>query len=373
MYKISSQVIDYYDDEQMIIEFSADMPDYVKTASLLDYDEIDGILDDDYAVVMITKTGSKIKRYPVFDKPHTWLSCQAFLKTAGKLPAEAIEIAATNLFSSCLYHNIDCPELISKMASEISSNTVNVNEDTDQPFEYHLNTELMKKASLNIEDGEYGIVSSGKKMYPLNNKTNIDLAIEYFEKNGKVIIPDAKYEFATNICKQASRFDIEVPDSITLYTNEEKGNRVGLNIKRRMRFAKTAEDRQFLDKLFSMHRDMGRVELIDYLSEFDKVAGLAKHWGSKLNDPYISVLEKSAENYFEEGYSLGNIKSPLGKESNIGSKEIKAYANGKASVELLSRLPDDIVNAFLTEPVETYSGMPDIQKKVIIDGILGRL
>ena len=373
MYKISSQVIDYYDDERMVLEFADDMPDYVKTSSLVDYDEMDSILDDDYAVIMITKTGSKIKRYPVFDKPHTLLSCQAFLKTAGKLPASAIEVAATSLFSSCLYHNIECPDMISKMASDISSNTVYVDEGKDNPFEYHLNVELMKKQASNISDDEYGVVVGDKRMYPLNNKTNVELAIGYFEKNSKVLIPDIKHQFATNICKSASRFDIDVPNSISIYTNEEKGNRIGLNIKRRRIFAKTAEHREFLDTLQSKFMDMGKDEIIDYLSEFDKIAELSRHWGLELNDPYVSVLEKSAENFFEDGDNLGSIKSPAGKGSNVKSKDITAYANGSASVELLSRLPDDIVNGFLTEPLDTYKDMPDIQKKVIIDGVLGKL
>jgi len=127
MYKISSQVIDFYDDQNLLLEIlDDDAPESIKKAHIMSYEQQQEMPDDEFAVVIMTKTGQKIRKFPVNDKGHTWLSCESFKKTAHKLPHKAVEVAASNLYANCIYNDIECPNLIKKLAADIDSNVVDV-------------------------------------------------------------------------------------------------------------------------------------------------------------------------------------------------------------------------------------------------------
>jgi hypothetical protein len=319
--------------------------------------------DDYFAVVMMTKTGGKLRRYPVFDKEHTWLSCRAFEETAHKLPLDVVKVAASNLYSNCLYHDIDCPETIRKLAEEISTNIVRIDEEKDMPLEYHLTSEIKKMASEKVGNDQWGVITEdGERMYPLNTEENVKSAIGYFEKKAYRILPEYRYQFAKNICKHAGQYKLEVPTSISVYNND-RGNNTTANICSRLALTKTAEEKKFITKLSKIHKSLDVDTLISYLIDFDKTAGLDKYWDKHIKNPYISVLEKVAVSDWSDG-DLSAEPKP---------EDIEHYSQQYAATDLPGFLPDDIINSFIKNPLETYSQMPEIQKEIIEKGVRGKL
>lgn len=364
MYKISSQVIDFYDDQGLLLNILGDnAPDTIKKAHIMSYEQQQEMPDDEFAVVIMTKTGHKLRKYPISDRGHTWLSCESFKKTAHKLPQEAAETAASNLYSSCVYHNIECPKIIEKLASDICSNIVNVDEDIDLPMEYHLETKLANRRAATVTDSEWGLTiktaSEEKKMYPLNTKPNTEAAIRYFQKHANDIVPDHKRTFAQNIAVHADRFDVEVPVDVMVYASDSIGEKCASNIMARKQAVKTTNEKDFVLKLAKCTDGRMSVDkLLSAVKDFDKLAGLDKHWGKSIKDPYVTVLEKEA-------------KISRDGEDMIRDIDIENYAGGDASFELKGHLPEGVVDQFLVEPIKTYNGLPDIQKSVVKRGILG--
>ena len=357
MYKVGFQIIDYYDDKEMLMEMiTGETPDFAKSAKLLNYDDRENTPDDYYAVVMMTKAGHKIRRYPVFDKSHTWLSCRAFEKTAHKLPFDAVKTAASILYSNCVYHDIECPASIKKFADTIYSNIVNIDEDKDPPLEYHIKQALINKSSKKISDNEYGIVTKTAKLYPLNTKGNTEKAISYFEEYSNQMLPRYRREFAQQITKYANYHGIH-PD-LDKHSSTEQGNRVKHNISVRRAFVKKAEEVQFLDDLTAKCKDIETDRLINIIEQFDKLAGLDRYWDVQIKNPNETVLEKLAI----DSSSMG-----------IRDDDIEAYAKTHASVELMGHLPEESINEFIMEPKKKYKDMSDIQKMIIIRGVTGRL
>lgn len=362
MYKISSQVIDYYDDKTLLLDLmGVEIPDILKTAEMLAYDEASKMQDEYYAVIMMTKTGGLLRKYPTFDKEHTYLSCLAFEKTAHRLPVEAVKTAASNLYSMCLYHNIDCPATIKKLASDITTNIVRIDESKDLPLEFYMQEEVNKVASANVDDTEYGLVTeSGHKMYPLNTRANVSAAINYFEKKAYTMLPQYRDQLAKNICKFASSYDLEVPATISMY-NSEKGDNILFNLRARMPLTKTAEEKECLSTIMKLSGSLDKNTLIKYIDEFDKTAGLNKYWDRHIKNPYTTVLEKVA------------VEDEKLNDDEINEQDIMDYSQGFAGQDLPGHLPDEIVNKFIGDPIGTFHNMPEIQQELILRGIKGSL
>lgn len=371
MYKISAQVIDCYDDQKMLLDILSYAPEMVKKAKLLSYEQQMEMPDEDFAVVIMTKTGSKIRKYPVNDAEHTWLSCESFKKTAHKLPISAVKVAASNLFASCLYHGVGCDESITKFASDVDSNTVRVDESKDLPLECELMSRILEKQANEVKDNEWGLIvktaSEEKRMYPLNTKSNLESAIRYFSKYASSILPQYKHELANNIVKKAQTFGIDVPEAVAVYSGNEIGNKFASNMLKRMDYVKTDKEKDFIRKVANIGSKFKMEELLSMVGEFDKVAGLDKYWDKGIKNPYVTVLEKVAQS--EMPQLPAPTRTPEDKEPM--PRDLEAYSKGEASFELVGHLPQEVINKFITQPIETYNSLPDVQKEVIKKGING--
>lgn len=399
MYKLSSKVIDYYDDNKLLLDLiGQDTPEIVKTAHLIDYEEREQKEDDLFAVVMLTKTGNKLRKYPVFDEAHTWLSCKAFEKTAHQLPLDAARVAASNLYANCIYYNLECPKLIQKMASNIHSNLIKVNEEEELPIGYFMQNKIAEKKALKVKDEEYGLIvkvaNKTKKLYPLNTEANISAAINYFDKFASKMTPEFRRQFACNIAKQAAKNCMSVPDKVKSYSAKEKGNKVEQNLKSRRKLVKTAEEKKILELLIKKHAEISADQLVDYIYNLDKTANLTKSWDRFIKDPYLSVYETSEITSLDKLAQIaigpefkggleevgmpsaalkGSASNDVMSQNNIRESDIVTYAHTEAGTELPNHLPDDLVQKFLIEPIKTFEEMSDLQRSVVIRGILGQL
>lgn len=116
----SGLVLDVYDDFngetlRSLYPSSADIPDNVKTASLVRGATRDQLPDDVFALVLVNN-GEKLRKYACVDPGNTELSVQYFLKHAHKLPAEAQKVAAMNLATACSWYDMQPPEELEKIA-----------------------------------------------------------------------------------------------------------------------------------------------------------------------------------------------------------------------------------------------------------------
>jgi hypothetical protein len=103
--KTAGVVFDFYDDPSGELVKTAfptpdDLPDFVKTAHILNPEEREVLRDEAYALVM-SNEGKILRKFACVDAGNTLLSCLYFEENAQRLPEEAIKVAAANLASFC--------------------------------------------------------------------------------------------------------------------------------------------------------------------------------------------------------------------------------------------------------------------------------
>jgi len=225
-----------------------------------------------------------------------------------------------------------------------------------------LEKKIIEKNASIVEDGQWGIEKASslipRNMYPLNTKPNIEAAISYFNKYAEDILPGYKKQLACNIVKNASRFDINVPDSVSIYASKKAGNKCYSNIMSRIQVVKTAQEKALAANIADRSKEWDAGKIVDIISDFDKIAGIEKYYGRQIKDPYITVFEKYA--------AIESDGSDIVKDLDLQS-----YANSEATYELKGHLPQEAIDKFLVDPVKTYKSMPDVQKEVIKKGIHG--
>src|SRR3990172_9821611 len=81
-------------------------------------DDLAKLPDKDFALVVLTKTGQKQRKYPVHTPDSLALSIHYFGKTGMALPEKARAIAASNFVLAHLRFGADPPEGLRKLAKE---------------------------------------------------------------------------------------------------------------------------------------------------------------------------------------------------------------------------------------------------------------
>lgn len=119
---IASFVVDQYDDTSGEILASRfpnpeGLPDFVKTAHRMTDDELTGMPDDAFALVLFDN-GVKMKKFAMVDKGNTALSVVYLLEQGHLLPADVIKVAASNLINACEHYGLDVPKHLKEAAQK---------------------------------------------------------------------------------------------------------------------------------------------------------------------------------------------------------------------------------------------------------------
>lgn len=117
-------VLDLYDNSQDLkaIFPSVDViPDSVKVAHRLSSDELAGLPDDVFALVLLDE-GDRLRKFACVDEGNTVLNLGYFFLHGHKLPEDAQQRTAENLKVACGWYGIEVPEELEKVA--LGLNTV---------------------------------------------------------------------------------------------------------------------------------------------------------------------------------------------------------------------------------------------------------
>jgi hypothetical protein len=115
---LSGQILDFYDDPKLLRDCwpaLEDVPEHVKTAHVLSPDELAGLPDDLFAVVLVDG-GNRLRKFACVDGGNTEINCQVFLKHAHRFPEEARKTAAQNLLTACGWYGVEPSEELRKEA-----------------------------------------------------------------------------------------------------------------------------------------------------------------------------------------------------------------------------------------------------------------
>lgn len=355
---LCNQILDVADDvnkailSQIVKETPP--PALVKTAQIATRESKEKLSREDFALVLLTKEGSELRKYPISDAANTWLSCRYFEKTASKLPKMAIKTAAVMLKRACALFGVDESKSLAYYLEQHKSNpTSNVyNEALD-----------MTKTAHKIEVEAFTPDTSHhfyalRNSYAMPNQEFVKKAAAYFvDYENEFMDAQDRHQFAANVLARAKELNVPLEQATELekYASAEYGDILGVQIRMRQDLLQARPEMSAaLEKIATYKQTLPPLEFAKLLFTFDKKASLSKYYGGYLADAFKSTFEqritKKASGYTWEsgdGELSCNEKELISAFEKKADK-IKGYFGvtiadqlKKHGCQIFDSLPDD--------------------------------
>ena len=325
---LSLQVLDFYDDigKKQLFDVAASAPGFVKSAQIAQREEVSKLPSDHFAIHILTKEGSRMKKYPTHTAADTWLSCGYFEKNAFKLPTTAAKITATHLKEACQKFGIQPNTSVEKLASSEKPNSNLYVEDLDmrktasahRPLEFH-------------SGADYAL--NGR--YPLFNEGHVKKAASYFSDYYGQFSPKDRHTFATNLMKKAEAmnltFDGEETALLRKVAGSDYGNIIESQLTRRMNMVDG--DIQATEQLSKVASAMGSLppeKFAELLHAWDNEHNMSYSRTSHILDAFQSTFDKGFEKeagyiWEDESSGISLSGSELEKAASEKYDKIKGY------------------------------------------------
>jgi hypothetical protein len=309
---VAGQVVDFYDD--------ADYGCLKKVAHATRYgdmhvltpEEHASLSDDSFGLIVLTKNANVVRKFPIHDEGHIYLSAQYFDQNHTKLSAVEKVTAATHIREACDAYDIEAPASVAKYAEDGSFSNV-VSEGSEPKWFRHVKEsaaeELSKTASveinarLSLPDEQYALVLTGDgetiRKYAMPDKDHVKIASAYFKKYAMDLAPTHRHMFAKNVMRRAVELDTDVGDfsHLVKWASPKYNENVDAYLEQRKSLIPRDEAAQaVLDKLASQRDTADPITFAEALHMFDKQAGIDKYYDRGVTDPWASTLgiEKKA-------------------------------------------------------------------------------
>jgi hypothetical protein len=329
---LCNQVLDLSDDtnKDLLKEILKENtpPEMVKKAQLATRETHESRGRSDFALVMLTKEGNELRKFPLFDAANTWMSCQYFEKTAHKLPARAKGMAGLMLKRACAMFDVAETPLLKEVA-----NTLLLNGHV-----YHEAYDITKTAqpisveTVTPDESKHFYACNGR--YPMPSPEFVKKASQYFTDHEREFSdPAHRHEFAHNVLERAKELKVEIDQKATLdkYAGEGYGDilETQIRIRHDLLQAKPNMDAA-LTKVASFKKELTPVDFAKLLHTFDKKASLDKYYDGYLADAYKSTFEvrftKTASGYSWESSDGVNVsEKELTKAFEDSYDKVKGY------------------------------------------------
>lgn len=413
-----NQILDFYSDPMKVVvsaivkeamaKEAADspsavttesMPERLKSFKMMTKDDLDLLSDADFAMVVVTADHKKIRRFPIVDAAHVWLSVKYFEKTKDKM-SEPLRVRVANRLQEAmnLYHQYSSD--VSEAADPKASHGIYMEKAfpeekapekypgkysySDEPREkvgavyhetmndkQHLEYYQIKEAQAKLSDlpdEDFAVVvkQAGKtveRAIPISTPELIKEATLQFNMNEHLMTPAQRYEYAKAVLTKAARLNITIPanEGIRKYYSGTYNDKVKMAMQMRRDMLTTADDEpklKVLDALMTKSASITPEDFARNLAQFDRISGLDRYWGAPfMPDPYVSTfgLEKKA--------SVG--------EYDIEEDDLAALASNAGLLQ--SYFSDEMIRAFEEAPLEFFMALPKPNQKLIVGIIKGEM
>ena len=357
MDKWATQILDFNDSLAVDGEKAFSDPvlsKLFKSAEIPISENLEKLGNDDFALIIRTKDAS-YRKFPINTKEATVASCLMFLKNAEKLPDEAKQITAFNLYKAASAFDI-----LNKFGTDLKKILKN-NEFDNVPTNIYKESDN-KKEPIASKTENYALIyksANGEeiKKYSLDTEDLIKTAIERFGEITEPFKEDPIYirQIGYRIAKRAEEKNIKISNNhpIMKYSSDVYSPMLKIAIDERKRNAPDKEIEKLYDDLFDKRASLEPICFCRVLEVLDKKAGVNKLWG-KLGNPYYVVLGSPRE--------IELIKDSTSRTVNEKlislSRDMKKMGTFRKS---LSKIADNFVN----DPVKTFNSLSLNERSLI--------
>lgn len=319
---LSTQILDLYDDLGMtqLKALRGDaVPSFIKTAKVSSREEAALLPNDAFALHMMTKEGSRLRRFPVSSAADTWLSCTYFEKNAHKLPYQAAKLAATHLESACERFGIEPNSTVQRLAvDEIPRSNLYV-EEMDMTKAAHV-------ASI-VQSSEGGPYALGNK-YPLFNEGFVKKAAAYFVDYFGQFDPSDRHAYARNVLNRAEELGLSLDGNEVAALRKVAGTEYGDSIESQIRIRKNLLEHDeeacaALNKIADVKDQATPEQFSQLLNQWDQDYNMERSYGRYLMDPYQATYSRQMTK--EAGYTWEDSSAGV----SINGKELEKAASDK--------------------------------------------
>jgi hypothetical protein len=358
MLNLANQILDVYDDtgRESLEKLASVRPD----CNVLSTEERSGLKDYDFALTIITKKASKLNKYPICDADSTWLSSRYFDMHGHKLPLEAQKIAASNIKLACSKYKIEPSETIHKLASsEIPTSVYFERDGAVKPVISAVRVDMSKLADVDNIGDNYTAAQ-----YAMPTTSAVKIACSYLEEHHSKMPVDKRHKYAAAIQRRAHELGMGTQKGIVAkYASDHYSPMVDAHIQARASLLEAKpEMKSLVTKIGAAKKQYSPSQFAQILHGFDKQAGLDRHYGSHLQNPFQATFAVQPDPY--EGFRYKTASQnviegdELTKLVNVKYAKIKEYF-GETMADELKRNPTAIFDSLPRDAKEIIVGIAD--------------
>lgn len=216
----------------------------------------------------------------------------------------------------------------------------------------------VKGKQVGVSTEKSASITALRGRYPLDSYGDVKLASAYFDEYGSEMSLDDRREYCRNLVKRAQELSIPVTGKAAIYGSDSYATPSVVKIAMHNRASLVADGLK--DVALALTEKLAEVSpelFVAAVYEFDKLAGLDRHYGSLLEDPYLSVL--SAEKLASDS----DWSDVIGNDF-VNSDMLTRLAAGGVAL-LKAGFGEDFAVEFKKDPIGIFKSMPMEQKKVI--------
>ncbi len=361
---IPGHVVDFYDDSdrRYLKKMAQDLEPW-RGAEILSPSQIEELDDDDFALVVITKTAEKIRKFPLHDEAHIKLASLYFDAAYENLsPAERV-CAATHIREACDAYDVEADPAISKYAADGFFNNI-VEEGVRNAYEKYAELEMTKEAAsdinarIEVPDDQYALLVEHEgdtiRKYGMPDENHVKIAAAYFKKYARDLSPEHRHMFAENVLRRADELSVDLDTSyLQKWASGDWNKGLGYHLNER-RVLLEGNDKALgvLDKLAGLAGTTDPDTFAGALYEFDKQAGLDRQYGKHVTDPWESSMAPTKMAMWNEEID----------GETITGEDLKRAAE---SDKLRSHFGEAFQNQFKSHAIDIFNSLPDPDKIVV--------
>lgn len=382
---IAALVLDFYDDAKQELMTKIAMPRSLAGTqmTMLTPDQHDGLPDNEFGLVILTKRASVLRKFPVNDPGNAWLSAQYFQNTHEKLAFPARFVAAKFIKAACDAYGVPSSRRVETYAAradeaDVEKNTFVEGSESQWMLRKLAQRELLTKeasaaeinAHIEMPNEHYALVINNGdgtiiRKYAMPDERHVKMAAAYFDKYAMDLPVEHRHRFATAVSARAEELGVDVSNSKLLekWASTEWNPFVHAHIEQRKSLLPQNESaRRVLDKLAASLAETTPEDAAQALQTLDQATGLAKYYDRGLTDPFASTMAKAAASGWSDEITDGKDKYTITED------DLRKVA---ASKKIAGYLGEAVARQFEQHPVEVYESLPDPEKvliRQIIDG-----
>jgi len=358
MIKIANQILDAYDDvsKEGLKKLASIRPG----CNMISAEEKSALKDHQFALTVITKSASKLNKYPICDADSTWLSSGFFEMNHHKLPMEAAEIAASHLKVACEKFKITPGVAVSSLAKTASDNVYFEKDGALKRVNACVKCDLTKIAQVEEIGNNY---TSAQYAMPAPN--HVKIAGDYFEKNASKMPLEVRHKYAAAIQRRGHELGMApLKGLISKYASDHYSPMVDAHIRSRASLLEGRPDlKSTVEKIGAAKKNYSPSQFAQLLHGFDKQAGLSRYYGSHLQDPYTATFASQPDPNAGFRYKNAGV-------SDVTADDLHKVVNAKYA-QIKDYFGPHLADEMKKDPVTIFESLPRDAKEVIAGIIEG--